>query len=315
MDNSTILDKSKKKERIDEISSIDFSESARVKNLLHKRVLITGAHSYIGESFIRYVNRHYTGNFETNAISVRDNSWKSIDFSSYDCVLHVAGIAHIKENDNNRHQYFEVNRDLTIELAMKAKKEGVKQFIVLSSMSVYGLMSGHIMKYTIPNPVNAYGKSKLQADNFLEKIEDDGFKVAILRPPMVYGKDCKGNYQILRKLALKSRVFPSVFNQRSMIYIGNLCEFICKIIEEESRGIFFPQNKEYVSTSNMVQIIAQLNGKKCVLIPIFNPLIRIIPAQIIKKAFGNLTYERVDTVDTFGFIESLRLSEKRSESC
>lgn len=311
MDDSTVLDERKIGKTIEEISSINFSKSVRADYSLHKRVLITGAHSYIGESFIRYVNEHYATNFEIDTISVRGDSWKNIDFSSYDCILHVVGIAHVKENDNNCHLYYEVNRDLTIRIAIKAKKEKVHQFIVLSSMSVYGVVNGHIMKYTIPNPVTAYGDSKLQADNFLKKIEDDAFKVAILRPPMVYGKNCKGNYQALRRFALKSLVFPSIFNQRSMIYIGNLCEFICKIINEESRGVFFPQNKEYVSTSNMVQMIAKLNGRKCVLTPLFNPIIKKIPAQIIKKVFGNLTYERIDTVDTFDFIESLRLSEEK----
>lgn len=311
MDNSSVLDEKNLNKRSDEICTFSLSGSVKMDCSVHKRVLVTGAHSYIGRSFEKYVNEYYAGNFEIDIISVRDNSWKHIDFSSYDCILHVAGIAHIKENDNNRHLYYKVNRDLTIEVAIKAKKEGVRQFIVLSSMSVYGVVSGHVKKDTIPTPINAYGDSKLQADNFLKEIEDDVFKVAILRPPMVYGKNCKGNYQALRTFALKSRVFPSIFNQRSMIYVGNLCEFICKTINEESRGVFFPQDKEYVSTSNMVQMIAKLNGKKCVLIPLFNPFIKKIPAQIIKKVFGNLTYERIDTVDTFDFTESLRLSEEK----
>lgn len=313
MDNSSVLDARNLNKSSDENSTVGFSGSVKNDCSVHKRVLITGEQSYIGESFERYANERYAANFEIDTISVRDNSWKNIDFSFYDCILHVAGIAHIKENDNNRYLYYKVNRDLTIELAIKAKKEGVRQFIVLSSMSVYGVVSGHIMKDTIPSPVNAYGDSKLQADNFLKKLEDDAFKVAILRPPMVYGKKCKGNYQSLRTFALKSLVFPSIFNQRSMIYIGNLCEFICKIIKDESRGVFFPQNKEYVSTSNMVQVIAKLNGRTCFLIPLFNPLIKKIPAPIIKKVFGNLTYERIDTVDTFEFIESLRLSEEKKE--
>lgn len=313
-DNHSDLGKIDLNKTSDVINVSNSFEPLRTDDSKQKRVLITGAHSYIGESFKRYMDKFYAGTFIIDTISVRDDLWKKINFSPYDCILHVAGIAHVKETKQNCYQYYKVNRDLTIELATKAKKEGVHQFIVLSSMSVYGMTNGHIMKYTMPAPVTAYGDSKLQADMFLQKIEDNTFKVAILRPPMVYGKECKGNYQSLRSFALKSYVFPSVFNQRSMIYIGNLCEFIYKIIIEESRGVFFPQNKEYISTSNMVKIIAKLNGKKVILIPILNPLIRMIPVQLIKKVFGNLTYERVDTIDTFDFIESLRLSEEKGEN-
>lgn len=278
-----------------------------------KRILIIGQHSYIGESFQKYAEKFYSQDFEINTISARDELWKNIDFSYYDCVLNVTGIAHITENKSNRCLYYKVNRDLAIDLAIKAKKEGVHQFIVLSSMSVYGIVSGHITKETIPKPTNAYGKSKLQADNLLQRIEDDFFKVVILRPPMVYGKNCKGNYKTLRKFALHFPVFPSISNQRSLIYIGNLCEFICGIIKKDCSGIFFPQNKDYVSTSDMVKTIARLHGKKRIFVSFFNPIIKIIPTKIFKKVFGNLTYEKIDVIDKFDFVESIRLSEKQGK--
>lgn len=122
----------------------------------------------------------------------------------------MAGIAHIKETDENRKLYYEINRDLSVDIAKCAKRAGVKQYVLLSSMSVYGMVTGHITKNTIPHPINAYGDSKLQADNIIEKMRDTSFKIAIVRPPMVYGKDCKGNYQTLRKFAMKSPIFPII---------------------------------------------------------------------------------------------------------
>ena len=230
-------------------------------------------------------------------------------FAEYDVVFNVAGIAHIKETPENRHLYYDVNRDLCIKIAKAAKKGGVKQFVLLSTMSVYGKTTGYISKETKEAPVNAYGKSKLQADEYIKKISDEGFKFACIRPPMVYGKGCKGNYQSLRKFALKSPIFPKYSNERSMIYIGNLCEFIKNVIDDEKSGLFFPQNKEYVNTSRLVNMIAINNGEKTKFVSCFNPLIRKIHMNVVNKVFGNLTYEKTDLIDKFSFEESVSLTE------
>src|SRR5699024_1194219 len=130
----------------------------------------------------------------------RDDKWKEIDLSVYDSILHVAGIAHQKETNENSSLYYDVNRDLAIEMAEKAKKKNVKQFIFLSTMSVYGVETGVIDENTRLNPKTHYGKSKKAAEDSIQKLETDEFKVAIVRPPMIYGKDCPGNYQRLRKI-------------------------------------------------------------------------------------------------------------------
>ena len=160
-------------------------------------------------------------------------------FSGYDSVFHVAGIAHIKETIKNRDLYFSVNRDLAYEVAKKAKEDGVRQFVFLSTMSVYGLNTGIIDNNTPEAPKNAYGRSKLEAEKLIRELEAANFQVAIIRPPMVYGKGAKGNYQRLSKFAQKSPIFPDYNNQRSMLYIDNLCEFVRLIIIHVSTGIFF----------------------------------------------------------------------------
>lgn len=155
-----------------------------------KKILITGAGSYIGTSFNNYMGQ-FKDKYKVDIIDLKNKSWCKKSFSGYDVVFHVAGIAHIKETNENKDLYYKVNRDLTIEVARKAKKDKVKQFIFLSSMSVYGLEIGIINKDTIPNPNTNYGKSKLEAEEGLNKLAASDFNVVILRPPMVYGACCK----------------------------------------------------------------------------------------------------------------------------
>lgn len=273
-----------------------------------KKVLITGANSYIGDSVKEYLLQ-YPDQYD---VTIRDTiGWepKKEDFAGVDVVFNVAGIAHIKETDENRHLYYDVNRDLVVKIATIAKDAGVPQFILLSTMSVYGLTVGHITKSTPVNPANAYGKSKAEADEAIEKLVDGNFRFACLRPPMVYGKDCKGNYQSLRSFALKFPFFPKYQNQRSMVYIGNLCAFVKDCIDEGKSGLFFPQNAEYVNTSEMVKRIAEAHGKNIRLTGLFNGAVKIAPLGVVRKVFGTLTYDLVDTVNTYNFDQSMKMTE------
>lgn len=256
-----------------------------------KKILITGKNSYVGNSFEKWLE-NYPGKYEVDKISLRDESWKEHDFSVYDSVLHVAGIAHRKETKENEQLYYKVNRDLAYEVAEKAKSEGVPHFIFLSSMSVYGMDTGVIDQNTIPNPKSNYGKSKLQAEEMIDSLKDESFKVATLRPPMIYGKGCKGNYPRLAKLALKTPIFPDIENRRSMIYVDNLSELIRKVVDNNRDGIYCPQNKEYVCTSELVNLIAQFHKKRIYLTVLFNPLINLFKVNTVKKVFGNLIYDQ-----------------------
>lgn len=260
-----------------------------------KKILITGAGSYIGTSFIKWVKENHLGEFEVEELDMIDGTWRETSFSGYDAVFHVAGIAHQKETRENAHLYYEVNRDLAIAVARKAKDEGISYFILLSSMSVYGKNTGVIGKQDCPDPKSNYGKSKYEADLAIEKMVDSNFQVAILRPPMVYGDGCKGNYQTLRKFALHSPVFPEYKNQRSMVRVDVLCEYLVKLIKQRKSGLFFPQNKQYVCTTDMIKKIARQSGKHIVTTRIFNPFIRlalILRIPVFQKVFGDLIYEK-----------------------
>lgn len=262
-----------------------------------RRVLITGANSYIGTSFERYIHENYPNDYKIDTLDMLNHDWKEYDFSRYDSIFHVAGIAHADVgniSEKTKQLYYKVNCDLAYETALKAKEAKVKQFIYMSSIIVYGNKLKMIIKDTEPNPANFYGDSKLQAEIKLSFLQDDSFNIAIIRPPMIYGHDSKGNYQMLSKLAKKLPVFPKVNNQRSMLYIENLCEFIRLIIKNNNRGIYFPQNKEYVSTTEIVKMI----NPKIKVMGILNPGVIIgsmIPGKIsslCNKAFGNLVYEQ-----------------------
>ncbi|PRY82680.1 hypothetical protein [Alkalibacterium olivapovliticus] len=109
---------------------------------------------------------------------------------------------------------------------------------------------------------------------------------------MVYGKGCKGNYTKLSSLAVKTPLFPKYNNKRSMIYIDNLSEFIKQVINNKSTGLFFPQNSEYVNTSEMVKKIAEFRGKKLILTKLFNPVLKLLKVGIVNKIFGDLVYNQ-----------------------
>lgn len=281
-----------------------------------KKVLITGADSYIGTSFEKYLKTNYPNEFEIDTVDMRGDGWREKSFSGYDAIFHVAGIAHQKETKENAKSYFAVNRDLAVETAQKAKKEGVSQFVFLSSMSVYGKLTGHITKDTALKPNTNYGKSKLEAEQKIDSLNDADFKVCILRPPMIYGKDCKGNYQTLRKFALKLKFFPYVKNERSMLYIENLCEFVRLMVENGESGTFFPQNDEYSNTSEMVKLIAAAHGRKVHLVKGFGWALKFLGlfTGLVRKAFGNLTYDEELSVyksdyDKYSVAESVALFE------
>ncbi len=278
-----------------------------------KRVLITGKNSYIGTSLENWLMRE-RDKYKVDTIDMKDGSWKEKDFSSYDVVFHVAGVAHIKETSDNQDIYYKVNKDLAYETAQKAKQDGVEQFIFLSSMSVYGIENGVIDKNTPLKPSSAYGKSKIEAEELINKIQDDSFNVATLRPPMVYGKGCRGNYPRLVRLALKTPIFPKVDNKRSMIYIDNLSEFVKQLIDNGSGGLFFPQNADYVNTSEMVRLIAEAHGKKIVMTKLFNPLLNPLNVSTVNKVFGDLVYDmRMSEFESnyrvCGFKESIKKTE------
>ncbi|MBS5111741.1 MAG: NAD-dependent epimerase/dehydratase family protein [Coprobacillus cateniformis] len=259
-----------------------------------KKILITGANSYIGTSFEKYMEQ-YDG-YQIDTLDMMNPEWKNHDFSIYDVVFHVAGIAHQKETKENTHLYYKINRDLAIATAKLVKEAGVKRFVFMSSMSVYGLdVSKELVNLNTPtNPKTNYGKSKLQAEEEILKLQNDSFTVSIVRPPMVYGEGCPGNLTKLFDAVRKFHIFPTINNQRSSITVEKLCEEIKYIIDENKYGIYLPQNDEYMCTYEIVKEQMKKEKVKVLFIPFFNPIIRVMVGKVglVTKAFGDLKYER-----------------------
>lgn len=315
------------------IGEIGFKEPVEVNRNQKKKVLITGAGSYIGETFHSYVTAHYAENFDIESVDMLDESWKNNDFSSFDIVYHVAGIAHAdvgNVSDEVKEKYYKVNTDLAIEVCKKAKAEGVKEFIFMSSMIVYGDSAPFGVKkvideHIVPHAANFYGDSKLQADVAVRELADENFKVIVLRPPMIYGRGSKGNYPLLAKIAKTLPVFPDVENERSMLYIENLCEFLCQIMLvnnfDENSVVLIPQNAEWTKTSEMVKDIALVSGRKIHESKFWIGAVAAggkVPGKIgglVNKAFGNNAYKHelsvYDGIDyqKYGLEESIKNAE------
>lgn len=270
-----------------------------------KRVLITGLNSYIGNSFEQYIKESYEAVIETQKVSLKKQGWQNESWEVYDSVLHVAGLAHVDvrhADGETKQRYYCINRDLARQAAEKAKREGVRQFIYLSSIIVYGDSAPigkekKITEQTVPAPANFYGDSKLQGEQAVLELESDSgqdvFCVLVLRLPMIYGKDSKGNFSRLKKLADKTPVFPQIENRRSMLYIENLCELIKIAVEKELRGILYPQNKEIVSTSELVRALRGQKQRRIILVPGLGTVLKLCAylTGYVNKIFGSLEYE------------------------
>lgn len=286
------------------------------------RILITGEKGYIGTSLEKWLNQ-WEKKYFVDFLSLKKSNWREKDFSQYDILVHVAAIVHKKEQPEMEDLYLKVNKELTIEIATKAKTEGIKHFIFMSTLSVYGLTGMLNEEIVITNdtscsPNTFYGKSKLEAEHQLTLLEDKNFIITIIRAPMIYGPNCPGNYVNLKRIIKLTPFFPILNNKRSMIYIDNLTEFIRLIIDNQESGLMFPQNREYVNTTELAMLIAKENSKNVKFSKGLGLVIKLVGMQnnILNKVFGNLVIDKSLSnymnfdycVVSFG--ESVKLCEK-----
>jgi len=243
-----------------------------------KNVLILGEYSYIGRSFAE----RYGG--DCTLITSRGNLWRHYDFSGFDSLLFCAGIAHRKAKAA---EHYAVNRDLAVQIAVNAKDLGIGQFVYISTIAVFGTNIGYIDIETEPIPKTAYSKSKYEAERALATLASDDFHVAIVRPPVVYGQGCPGNFARLERLAAKLPFFPLIENKRCAVSIDTLSAELTDIIENDASGLFYPHSGT-VSTTDIV-LAANPSIK---LTRIFNPAIRAaMPvSNTLQKLFGSLVF-------------------------
>lgn len=262
-----------------------------------KKILITGANSYTGNAITQYLSS-WPQEYHVSTISLRGDSWKSENFGAFDSVIHTAGLVHYSAKSSDKEAYFRVNSQLAFDTAQKAMNDGVRQFIFMGSASIYGDSAaiGHekiITRLTPVSPESYYGESKVKAEEMITNLDGDNFHVCILRCPMIYGKKCRGNYPVLSKIARRLPFFPKIKNTRSMLYVKNFAEFMRLMIENNERGIFWPQNGEYSNTSEIVRMIAESHGKNIALIPGCEIPLKVLAkfSGLINKAFGSFAYD------------------------
>lgn len=260
-----------------------------------KRLLLTGSNGFIGNYFLNHCKNKY--NIQT--FSFLKDDFESLHVNDTDVILHLSALVH-QMGGASAQEYEKVNVDQTVELAQKAKANGVKQFIFMSTIKVCGEESD--VAYTQSatcKPQDAYGKSKLKAEIELLKLEDDNFKVSIIRTPIVYGYGVKANIKNLMKLIQKVPILPfaSIENKRSFVYVGNLCVLIDSIIEKAQSGIFLASDDKAISTTELIALIALGMNKKVYLfkLPFFKELLKVVKPSMYKRLYESL---EVDTTQT-----------------
>jgi len=260
-----------------------------------RKLLITGSAGFVGSYFIN----KYKEKYEIQKFSFLKDDINTLDCSDVDVVFHLSALVH-QMGGASKEEYEKVNVTQTLELAKKAKESGVKHFVFMSTVKVYGEETAN--KYnenTICNPEDEYGKSKLKAEFGLLDLEDANFKVSIIRTPIVYGYGVKANIKNLVNLVNKIPLLPfgKIENKRSMVYIGNLCHLIDEVITQQKEGIFLASDDEPLSTSRLIELIAKNFDKKIYLIkiPFFESLLKLAKPSFHKRLYGSLEVDNTLT--------------------
>lgn len=262
------------------------------------KICITGASGFIGRplmsaliksgktvrGFIRNDIQISKSNTSNNIIvgDITQNiNWTNY-LQGFDCIIHCAGRAHIM-NDNDGNSYFNVNSLATKNLAEHAVNAGVKRLIFLSTIKVNGENTQEksinnddqsIFKYNdIPNPQDFYATSKLEAENILWDIsKNTELEIVVVRLPLVYGSEVKGNLLRLKKLINSGLPLPFALikNQRSLIGIDNLIDLLIKCINHPNAAgkVFLASDDEHLSTPELIKYMASAMGKPSRIFPI-----------------------------------------------
>lgn len=263
-------------------------------------ILLTGASGFVGS----YFKNKYIKKYNINSFSFLNNHFKELNLFNTDVIIHLSAFVHQK-NGASEEEYEKVNVTQTLELANKAKESGVKHFLFMSTIAVYGAKTGVLNEATNCNPITDYGKSKLKAEIELQKLEDDDFKVSVIRAPIVNGYNAPGNMKSLISLVKKVSILPfgDIHNKRSMVYVGNLCYLIDVIIDKKISGVFLASDDEPLSTTKLLELIAKNLNRKIYLIkiPLFQSLLQLVKPSLYKKLYGSLEVDSSFTKEVLGF--------------
>lgn len=265
-----------------------------------KTLMITGASGFIGSNFIK----KYENEYNIVSVCLIKNKPEDLDYTGVDAILHLAALVHQMKGAPEE-KYFEINTELTRRLAIIAKEKGVKHFVFYSTVKVYGFdgeLTNHDFLLTENSPCNPndpYGASKYEAEKILNSLQDEKFKVAMVRPPMVYGDGVKGNMLSLMKLINVLPIIPFNYdnNKRSVISIENLLYMTHLIIKNKADGVYLGTEGSPVSIKEIAESIEKGLGKKKINIKfprfIFKLLCKVKP-NIMVRLYGTLAFKQED---------------------
>lgn len=238
------------------------------------KILITGASGFVGQNLSGYLTRK---GMEVSALSLR-NEWTRP--KGVNAIIHLAGKAHDIANTSSALEYFKINTKLTEKLFDEFLDSQIKDFIYFSSVKATADTIGLILDEDhLSDPQTPYGKSKLQAEEYLlSKKLPEGKRMFIVRPCMIHGPGNKGNLNLLYKVVEKGIPWPlaSFHNQRSFLSIDNLNYLIEQIIVNEGlrSGVYNFADDDALSTNELVTLISKTLGK--------SPKLLSIPMGLIK---------------------------------
>ena len=240
------------------------------------KITITGATGFVGRNLSQYLT---TKSDTVIPLSIRNGDYQ-LD-NTADAIIHLAGKSHDTKNTSDDNEYYRVNTDLTIALFDKFLQSDIKDFIFFSSVKAAAdTVEGVLTEDTEPNPQTAYGKSKLQAEEYLlSKVLPAGKRLIIIRPCMIHGKGNKGNLNLLYKVVRLGIpwILASYDNQRSFINIDNLNFIIYSILHDPkvASGVYNIADDVAISTNELISIIAKAGDKK--------PKLIRVPKIVIQK--------------------------------
>jgi nucleoside-diphosphate-sugar epimerase len=246
------------------------------------RIIITGISGFVGQNLNTYLQD--SGN-EILPLSLRIPEWKEKFPLNAVSLIHLAGKAHDTSNTSQPEDYFLINRDLTITLFNKFLKSNIRDFFYFSSVkAVADSLEGVLEEDITGNPLTPYGKSKMEAEEYLlQQKLPDGKRLFIIRPCMIHGPGNKGNLNLMYNVVKKSIPWPlaAYHNQRSFLSIDNLSFLIEAMIKKIDlpSGIYNFADDDPLSTNDLVHLISETLGKKAKLWTISPFLIKIV-AQV-----------------------------------
>jgi len=244
---------------------------------------------------------------------------KANDLNRIKVLIHLAGLVHKK--NICIHEYKRVNTELTIHLAKEAVEAGIKRFIFISTINVYGSQcEDATLKFnSAVCPESHYAQSNLDAELALKKIaQETGLEVVIIRPPLVYGKNAPGNFGTLLKIAEKNLPLPfgAIDNQRSLVAIDNLVDLINTCVEHPAAAnqTFLVSDDENISTSNILKKLTLAAGKKSWLLPVPVSFLKFIASILgktvaVEKFSSSLIVDIEHTKKTLGWKPPITLDE------